>query len=56
MDTAAPPDLVGAENRALLAARAVYDTCAAAQASPTAASSCHQALGELLTVYERLQP
>jgi diguanylate cyclase (GGDEF)-like protein len=53
MDTAAPPDLFDAENRALLAARAVYDTCATAQAS-TSASSCHQALGELLTVYERL--
>ncbi|WP_285411395.1 GGDEF domain-containing protein [Variovorax sp. efr-133-TYG-130] len=49
MDTAAPPDLFDAESRALQAARAAYDTCAATQPAP-----CHRALGELLTAYERL--
>ena len=46
----APPDLFEAEHRALLAGQAVYNTC-----SVTAAKEpCHQALGELLTAYERL--
>lgn len=46
---ATPTDLFDAENRALLAARAVYEACAA-----TEATSCHAALGDLLTAYERL--
>jgi diguanylate cyclase (GGDEF)-like protein len=47
--TAAPPDLFDAEHQALQAARAAYEDCASAQPS-----SCRLALGELLTVYERL--
>ena len=49
MDTAAPPDLFDAESRALQAARAAYDASATTQSEP-----CRQALGELLTAYERL--
>ncbi|MFM9925008.1 GGDEF domain-containing protein [Variovorax sp. H27-G14] len=59
MDTTTPPDLFEAESRALLAARASYaaseasadsdDNATAAQPAP-----CRQALGELLTTYERL--
>ncbi|SEK10375.1 MULTISPECIES: GGDEF domain-containing protein [unclassified Variovorax] len=49
MDTTAAPDLFDAENRALQAARAAYDACATTQPAP-----CRQALGELLTTYERL--
>ncbi|MBT3066943.1 GGDEF domain-containing protein [Rhodoferax sp. U11-2br] len=50
MDTCTvPPDLFEAEHRALLAAQATYDSCSAA-----APDRCHQALGRLLTAYERL--
>jgi len=44
-----PPDLFEAEHRALLAAQAVYDS-----GSVAAPESCRQALGQLLTAYERL--
>nr|WP_315430105.1 GGDEF domain-containing protein [uncultured Albidiferax sp.] len=44
-----PPDLFGAEHRALMAGKAAYETCSVAPTGP-----CHQALGELLTAYERL--
>ena len=49
MDTATPPDLFDAENRALQTARAAHEAFATAEPSP-----CHHALGELLAVYERL--
>jgi len=45
----APPDLFEAERLALQAGQAAYETCLAAASDP-----CHQALGELLTAYERL--
>lgn len=50
MDTATLPDLFDAESRALQAARLAYD----ASAVTVAPAHCHQALGELLTAYERL--
>lgn len=46
---AAPPDLFDAEHRALLAARTAY-----AQGEQAGAHACHQALGLLLSSYERL--
>lgn len=49
MDASTTPDLFDAENRALQAARGAYDACATAPSAP-----CRQALGELLTAYERL--
>lgn len=47
--TTPPPDLFDAETRALQAARAVHDA-----GTHVAPEQCHQALGELLTAYERL--
>jgi diguanylate cyclase (GGDEF)-like protein len=44
----APPDLFESESRALRAGQAVYETCVGSD------DVCHQALGELLTAYERL--
>lgn len=44
-----PPDLFEAEHCALLAGQAAYKACSSATAGP-----CHQALGHLLTAYERL--
>lgn len=49
MATATPPDLFEAESRALQTARTAYDACAASQPA-----ACRQALGDLLTAYERL--
>ncbi len=50
MDTvAAPADLFDAEHQALLAARAAHD-----RGEEAGAQACHQALGVLLTAYERL--
>lgn len=45
----APPDLFDAEHRALLAARAAFE-----QGEHAGAQACHQALGVLLSSYERL--
>lgn len=50
MDKVAPPDLFDAESRALQAARLAHD----ASATLTQPLLCRQALGELLTAYERL--
>lgn len=46
---AAPADLFDAEHRALLAARAAHEL-----GEEAGAQACHQALGVLLTAYERL--
>jgi diguanylate cyclase (GGDEF)-like protein len=46
---AAPPDLFDAEHRALLAARMAYE-----QGEQAGAAACHQALGVLLSSYDRL--
>lgn len=44
-----PPDLFEAEHQSMLAARAAYET-----GTQAGGGACHQALGDLLTSYERL--